>query len=210
MAKRARRSHIFAKQRDGWYVEPPWVSARLFETEWFGARSNSLICDPACGGGNILSSAADFGYRVIGFDVVDRFQRGDAMHAYYRKFDFLNGDKMPTRRPITSIVTNPPYDYVREYCERSCQIATYKVAVVCLLRRLPAAHWLETLPLQTVYMLSPRPSMPPGEYIRAGHKPGGGTQDFVVLIFNKRMRDRPRYPRVGWLHRDGGDTRDFK
>jgi hypothetical protein len=78
-------------------------------------------------------------------------------------------------------------------------IATFKVAMLCPLRRLPAAHWLQRLPLESVYQLTPRPSMPPGTLIAAGHRLGGGTQDFVWLVFNKRMT--AAVPRLRWLHR---------
>jgi hypothetical protein len=43
--------------------------------------------------------------------------------------------------------------------------------------------------------------MPPGSWIEAGNKPGGGSQDFCWLVFNKRTP--PIAPRMRWLHRDG-------
>jgi hypothetical protein len=73
--------------------------------------------------------------------------------------------------------------------------------MICLLRRLPAAHWLQRLPLETVYLLTPRPSMPPGNWVAAGNKPGGGSQDFCWLVFNKRL-PTGRSPQLTWLHRD--------
>ena len=65
-------------------------------------------------------------------------------------------------------------------------------------RRLPAAHWLR-LPLRTVYLMTPRPSMPPGKYTAEGNKPGGGTIDFCWLVFEQRFRGEPR---MRWLHRE--------
>jgi hypothetical protein len=50
-----------------------------------------------------------------------------------------------------------------------------------------------------VYLLTPRPSMPPGAWIAAGNKPGGGTLDFCWLVFSKRHRGEPQ---LQWLHRD--------
>jgi hypothetical protein len=102
-----------------------------------------------------------------------------------------------------SIVCNPPFDQIREFCERSLDVATYKVALLVPLRRLPAAHWLQQLPLETVYLLTPRPSMPPGHWIAAGNHPSGGSQDFCWIIFNKQMQ-LGGTPRLGWLYRDGG------
>jgi hypothetical protein len=68
------------------------------------------------------------------------------------------------------------------------------------LRRLPAAHWLEHVPLETVWLLTPRPSVPPGHYIATGNKPSGGSQDFAWLVFRKNLIAWT--PRLRWLHRD--------
>jgi hypothetical protein len=198
---RRRRAHIFEKEADGHYVEPAWCSARLFAVDDFGPRG-SLIVDPACGWGTILHSAKKAGYRVLGADIVDR-ERRDATLPFY-KHDFLNGGRVTNGR-VMSVICNPPFDHVREFCERSLELAHSKVAMLMLLRRLPAANWLQQLPLETIYLLTPRPSMPPGEWIEAGNKPGGGTQDFVWLVFNKQIN--PAYPLARWLHRDGKATR---
>jgi hypothetical protein len=199
---RARASHIFAKERHGHYVEPSWCSARLFEVDKFGPRG-SLIYDPACGWGTILRSALDAGYRATGADVVDRLQRrklklwGSGGISSFTKADFL----ATCRRPRDcSIVCNPPFDHVEAFCERALEVAEYKIAMIMLLRRLPAAHWLKRFPLETIYMLTPRPSMPPGSYITNGGVPSGGTQDFVWLVFNKH--NHHSVPVVRWLSRD--------
>jgi hypothetical protein len=195
MIKRPRRSHIFAKETHGHYVEPAWCSARLFASEDFGP-AGSVILDPACGWGRILTTARAAGYRAIGTDIVDR---SGGLKSRFECADFLNGFHAP--EPVNSIVCNPPFDHVAAFCRRACEVAQYKVAMICLLRRLPAAHWLGDLPLETVYLLSPRPSMPPGEWIAAGNKPGGGKQDFCWLVFNVRDRSRQE-PVMRWLHRE--------
>jgi hypothetical protein len=69
------------------------------------------------------------------------------------------------------------------------------------LRRLPAAHWLKHLPLETVYLLTPRPSIPTAAYIAKGNKPSGDTKDHAWLVFNKQTVVNS--PHVRWLHRDG-------
>jgi hypothetical protein len=198
---RQRNSHIFAKERHGHYVEPAWCSARLLEVDDFGPPG-SLILDPSCGWGTILRSARDARYHVMGADIVDRLQRYELGLRSIRffKHDFVE-DAWPSRARVTSIICNPPFDCVEEFCVRALEIAEYKVAMICLLRRLPAAHWLGTLPIETVYMLSPRPSMPPGHWIAKGNAPGGGTQDFCWLVFNK-LKSRRTPARFAWLHRD--------
>jgi hypothetical protein len=115
---------------------------------------------------------------------------------------FATGDFL-TRRPILavhSIVCNPPFDHIQGFCEHALKITTFKVAMLVPLRRLPAARWLERLPLETVWLLTPRPLMPPGNYIEVGHKPGGGSQDFAWLVFRKGLIAWT--PRLRRLHRD--------
>jgi hypothetical protein len=98
------------------------------------------------------------------------------------------------------VVCNPPFDHVQEFVERALMIAVFKVAVIMPLRRLPAAHWLKRLPLETIYLLSPRPRMPPATYILAGGKPSNGAQDFIWLAFRKEMTATA--PAMRWLHRN--------
>ena len=43
--------------------------------------------------------------------------------------------------------------------------------------------------------------MPPGAWIADGNNPGGGSQDFVWLIFNKQSTTTGS-PRLRWLCRD--------
>jgi len=62
------------------------------------------------------------------------------------------------------------------------------------------ADWLADTPLARVYLLTPRPSMPPGQVIEAGEKPEGGKQDFVWLVWRRGYVGPPE---LRWLHRDG-------
>ncbi len=41
------------------------------------------------------------------------------------------------------------------------------------------------LPPSRVWMISPRPSCPPGAYIAAGNKPQGGTADFCWIVWDR-------------------------
>jgi hypothetical protein len=184
-----RDAHIFPKAKDGFYVEPNWCAARLFEMEKFADH----IYDPACGWGTILHEAQAAGYsEVTGGDIVDRRQSRFS----FRRTDFMKVDD--SWRSGVSIVCNPPFDHVEEFCRKACRIVN-KVAMIMLMRRLNAAHWLDDLPLKTIYLLTPRPSMPPGEWIAAGNEPGGGTQDFCWLVFSRRYSG---VPQIKWMHRD--------
>jgi hypothetical protein len=190
------KAHIFEREPHDHYVEPQWCSTRLFEAESFGAPG-ARVFDPACGWGRILRAAAAAGYTPIGSDIVDRLNR-QGEHIAFHKCDFLKDS--PVRSPW-SIVCNPPFDHVEGFCRHALEIAVFKVAMIFLLRRLPAARWLRRMPLESIYLLTPRPSMPPGPWIADGNNPGGGSQDFVWLVFNKRVAITGS-PRVRWLCRD--------
>jgi hypothetical protein len=66
--------------------------------------------------------------------------------------------------------------------------------------RLNAARWLHGTPLQRVWLLTPRPSMPPGETILRGERPGGGKTDFCWLVWDRGYVGAAS---IDWLHRDG-------
>ena len=188
--KRERKSHIWARADDEWYVEPEWVSARLFEAEQF----DGAVWDPACGSGRICESARAAGHTILYSDIVDRGYRGLDLPLVVR--DFLEMDTH-----TDNIVTNPPFDIAREFAEQACRLAWRKAAIVFPTARLNAARWLQDLPLRRVWLLTPRPSMPPGRVIAAGEKPQGGKADFCWVVFDQSYSGTPE---VKWLHRDGG------
>jgi hypothetical protein len=203
---RNRATHIWEADALGHYPEPLWCSARLFEAERFGAKG-ALVLDPCSGWGRIAHNAIGAGYAGLAVDIADR--RNETF--CHNGFKFIRGDflKDPIPLPpITSAVFNPPFhnDFIQRFIERAFDIATYKVAALVPLRRLPAARWLERTPLETIWILTPRPSLPPADYIRAGNEPHGGGQDFAWLIFNKQTTADA--PRMKWLHRDAGTRVD--
>jgi hypothetical protein len=182
--KRPRRSHIFDRDDDDFYVEPVWCSERLFAVETF----TGLIWDPAAGSGTIPRSARAAGLSNFASDIAD--------HGCGPRQDFLTA---PAPAVAFSIVTNPPFKLARAFVERALTLGAAKVAIIFPTARLNAARWLKPLPLAKIYLLTPRPSMPPGEVIARGEKPGGGKTDFCWLVFD-RTHSGP--PELWWLHRD--------
>jgi len=168
---------------DEHYVEPFWVSERLFQEEAF----KGAIYDPACGFGRIVTSALQAGYPAYGSDKVDRGWDSTCQ-------DFLKHTGMHD-----NIVSNPPFDIMQEFAEHALKLARRKVALIMPTARLNAAHWLMGANLETVWLMTPRPSMPPGHVIQAGGKVGGGKSDYCWLVFNKDYDDLPT---VCWLKRD--------
>lgn len=193
---RKRDSNLWVREKNDWYVEPLWCSQRLFEEEQFTGG----VLDPACGGGNILQSASAAGLAVRGFDVEHRG------HDFpFRLCDWLtfSGDA------FDNIVSNPPFGlcddrkskrhpFVEKCLEWSCR----KVALL-----MPAnwvqgdqrSRWLQTTPLRRVWFISPRPSMPPGQVLAAGLKPGNGTTDYAWFVWEHGYEGAPE---IRWLRRE--------
>jgi hypothetical protein len=179
-----RNSHIFERHAYDRYVEPMWCSTALFAVE----RFQGLVWDPACGLGNVLKAARSAGYSTYGSDIAE-----DATGAIQ---DFLTAI---APAPKFSVVCNPPFSLIGKFAERALELGACKVAMICPTARLNAAHWLELKPLSRIWLLTPRPSMPPVEVILRGEKPGGGRTDFCWLVFEP---DYEGEPMIGWLHRE--------
>ena len=86
-----------------------------------------------------------------------------------------------------------------DFTQIALKLAKYKVAVIFPVARLNAAHWLTDAPLRRIWLMTPRPPMPPGSYLEAGHKPGGGRVDFAWLVFEHGYVGQAE---VRWLRRD--------
>jgi hypothetical protein len=180
---------VWVRETNEHYVEPHWCSERLFAVEQF----ENLIWDPCCGFGRIPESAKRADYSAIGTDLVDRGYRD-----LFGTCDFLT-----SRRVIPqafSIVCNPPFNIAGKFATHALSTAAEKVAMIFPTARLNAAHWLRETPLARVWLMTPRPSMPPGHTITAGEKPGGGKMDFCWLVWTK---GRIGPADLRWLRRDG-------
>jgi hypothetical protein len=180
---RQRRVHIWPRDPNEHYVEPEWCSERLFAVEQF----TGAILDPACGLGRITTSALAAGLGAIGSDIV--------AHGAYPPRDFYEF----TER-CDNIVTNPPFDDREAFTLHALKLARRKVATIFPVAGLNAAHWLRGAPLARVWLLTPRPSMPPASYLQAGGKPEGGRTDFCWLVFDHQGSARPVEMR--WLDRN--------
>lgn len=182
-------AHVWEREANEHYVEPFWCSERLFEEE----RFPGLIFDPCCGFGRIPESAKKAGYSAIGTDLVDRGYRD-----LFGTCDFTTAKRIIPQ--VFSIVCNPPFDIAPAFALRALETDARKVAMIFPTARLNAAHWLRGTPLARVWLMTPRPSMPPGHTIAAGKKPGGGKMDFCWLVWEAGFSGDPT---VKWLRRDG-------
>lgn len=180
-----------------WYIEPAWCHELLHRVERFEGE----VIDPACGRGTGLKVAADRGHRVLGIDLVDR-----RAHACFA-FPLLTAD-FAERPPIggtDNFIGNPPYSY-REgiaeiYIRRCLRLARAKVAMLLPVKFLSSQGRYDLFtqtPLMRVYVLSSRPSMPPGSlYVQGLIEAKGGSVDYMWLVWD--VREKPGNARVSWL-----------
>lgn len=182
-----RESHIFERDEHDHYVEPNWVDERLFDVEPFDGE----IWDPACGFGRITTAAGCARYRTHESDIADR-------GVGYR-LDFLT-----SLRACDNVISNPPYKIAQPFVAHALKLAERKVAMLLPLTWLTGnsrARWLQDTPLIRVWVLCPRPSMPPGAALAAGVKASGGTTDFAWFVWEQGSRS-PDGAKVRWLLRD--------
>lgn len=184
---RERKSHIWPRGELDFYVEPEWCSERLFAVEKF----EGPIHDPACGIGRIVRSAILAGHIASGSDVAERSVTRDFEH------DYLTGEQLY----YPNIVCNPPYRRAEQFVWMA-MLGARKTAMFLPARFLfgnKRSRWLEATRPRRVWLLCPRPSVPPGEIIVAGKIPSGGKEDFCWLIYE---RDYDGNPEIRWLYRD--------
>lgn len=201
-----KRSHLWERHADNWYVEPTWVSRRLFEVETFNGR----VFDPCAGGGNILAGGREAGVLVEGSDLRDR-----GNPAVMSGRDFFDEDAAWVGFwKVDNIVSNPPYGnrpdplpgergrYEEEFLRLALRRTVGKVALFLDANWPNGAKrgaWLETLPLYRVYLVGPRPACPPGDFLRDGGKAGNGTKDYAWFVF---LHGYDGAPELHWLRRD--------
>jgi hypothetical protein len=218
--KRARKTHDFRREAHDHYAEPPWCSNRLLQVEQF----EGTITDPCCGFGHIMESAKARGYEIDPRDVVNRGWPGTRVENFlavtepvrnivfnspYAELAKEEVHEFRRTTPLAPAVARDignvkKIDLLEVFTTHAVRLAP-KVAQFAPLARLNAAHdWLKKLPLARVWLLTPRPSVPPGSYLAAGKKAQGGRVDFCWLVFERGFQGRPT---VGWLHRDEIPTR---
>lgn len=194
--KSPRLAHNWERHPDDYYIEPEWTSRRLFEEHVF----HGTIYDPACGSGRIVKAAREQGRVAFASDI-----RARTIEFPVPMLDFL--DPKFVGPEADNIVSNPPY----KFCDSESDFAFVRLALERAKRQvallLPASFqygdkrrkFLHTTPLEFVYSITPRPSMPPGPVIEAGDKPGQGTKDFAWFVWRKPFIGEPT---LRWLSKD--------
>jgi hypothetical protein len=135
--------------------------------------------DPACGSGNIVRACQARGWQAIGTDIVARGFGWDER-------DFLRDD--PVVRP-KAIICNPPYSLTPEFVLRALALDVPKFAMLVGDKfRYSQERWplFRDHPPARVYILTRRPSLPPGELYLAGKiEAKGGTKDYEWMVWDR-------------------------
>lgn len=195
---REKRARIWARDPHDWYVEERRASAGLFGVERFVGK----VWDPACGQGNICEEADARGYVVIGTDLVKRV---DAKPWWRGERDFLLSNYAPEAE---NVVCNPPFfrgKGAEAFIRKSLSFARGKVAMFVDQKFLASDGRSNGIyaefPPSRIWMVTPRVSCPPGEFLASGGKAGGGTADYVWLVWDMTA-PRVNMPTFGWIRQE--------
>lgn len=191
MTNKSKQSAYYRDEYD-FYVEEKWVTRKLLEVEKFW--ESEYILDPCSGSENIVNTIDGWGYtRPDSMDIVQR-----ANQDYVE--DFLQTDEIweSSQGLPFSLVFNPPYRQAKKFIEHSLKFYTHKV---CALVRLDFLASQERYDLNKtvnrVWILSKRPSMPPGEaYLRGEVEAKGGQHDYCWMVWDKT---NPQDSKIGFL-----------
>lgn len=179
---RALNAKVWKRDAFDWYQEPERATTALLGVERFIGH----IWDPACGGGNVLRAAEAAGYRqrVAGTDIVRRV----GSWWFRGEHDFLAWVAPPLAQ---NIIVNPPFYRAKgteAFIRKALSLAVGKVAVFVGVGFLSgggrAQGLFAELPPSRVWLITPRVSCPPGEYLAAGNEAEGGSTDWAWLVYD--------------------------
>ena len=163
------------RQMEDYYATDPKAIDILLQCEKF----NGTIWECACGEGYMSEKLKSYGFDVISTDLVDRgYGEGN--------IDFLLCDK-----PLgDNIITNPPYKYVQDFCEKAYSLIENgkKVAMFMKLLHLEGKArkkmWLE-MPLKTLYVSSSRILCAKNGDFEEMIKGGGSATAYAWYVWEK-------------------------
>lgn len=189
----------YARAEHEWYVEPTYCTLALISVE----RFHGVTLDPACGGGNIVKTFCDAGLNAIGTDIVKRV---DGLPEWFAgTSDFLDHDVYLIPK-VQNIVCNPPFMRAKgteAFIRKALAIATSKVAIFTDIKFLAGqkrAHGIYSeLPPDRVWIINPRPSCPPGEYLLDGGEAKNGQADWCWLVWDLDRASFKGPTQLGWL-----------
>jgi hypothetical protein len=195
MSKTAKLAHVWERDELDWYQEPTVATDALLTVESFVGA----IHDPCCGGGNIVKTLISAGYEARGSDVVDR---AGSPEWFTGCADFTRAIGLS----CPNIVMNPPFFRAKgaeAFIRKALSLASGKIAAFVDIRFITGAQRANGLfseyPPARIWVVTPRVSCPPGAYLDAGNIAGGGTADWVWLVWDRTTPQQAT--QFGWLRR---------
>lgn len=188
-----------------WFIDEPFCTDLLLRQEVFPGTT----LDPCCGMGQTLMAMERDGYspaRLFGADLVDRCSdRRDAWSGRVTVRDFLTWHPEDDHRP-DNIIMNPPFGgglLVEQFIERARAVARCRVAALVRADFLGSQRrvtWWHANKPQRLYMLAPRPSMPPGEeWIGGAIAAAGGYNEYIWCVWDRTAEPSRAWPSFWWL-----------
>lgn len=166
---------VTQRVKDDYYPTDPLITRAMLAQESEYLPRDERIWEPACGEGHIAKVLGDFGYRVIGTDLVDRgYGRGG--------MDFLKTKRALSRR----IFTNPPYQdglpelFIRHAFTIGCDYVAVLLKAQFFHTQGRVALWRDITPARE-YKVCWRP-----DFLGLG----GGTMDFTWWVFDRRAKEK--------------------
>lgn len=196
-AVKEKKAKVWDRSPHDWYVDPDRCTRQLLAEESFQGR----IHDPCCGGGNIVKTCIEHGYKATGSDLIARVDT-PKQPWFLGCYDFER--ETPKGKPFDNVIMNPPFfkgQGTLDFIYKCMKLTRGKICVFTEARFLFGDArgndlYLEHPPSR-VYLIAPRPSCPTGEYIAQGGKVGGGNPDFTWLVWD--LVNRPTSTELRWL-----------
>ena len=150
-----------------------------------------------------MHGAKAVGVNCVGSDLKDRFL--ERPEWFLGKRDFFADPHLPDGCDM--IASNPPYGrgkMAEAFVKTAIGTGVDWVCALTETRFLSsearATGLFRRHPPFVVILVSPRPSVPPGEYLEAGEKAEGGIADFCWIVWHKTRK--PRAPIFGNYKRE--------
>lgn len=191
MAKAKKNAHLWERDPNDWYPEPPWTAEALFAT----TEVVGPLIDPCAGLGHIVRAAQKAGHCIEASDLIERHRPGVKGGIHYAAALMCTSAK--------TVVTNPPFKEAQQLIALALSLGL-DVAAFLQLRFAGGetrSKWMETTPLASIGILAPRPSCPPGAVWLAGEATGsGGEVDHAWFVWRQGWTAPPV---LKWMRREG-------